>query len=130
VDPVEFRFRELIGLRPGECVVRRQTGGVVFESALETQARNLRIKNLVIVGFAASACVEGTLNDAPERIYWLVMPHDCSAAVECHDFLEDQKIARSLVRHLVAFLGCTATSEEYIRFRNRIRAGIRSVCRC
>jgi nicotinamidase-related amidase len=100
------------------------------KARLETQARNLRIKNLVIVGFAASACVEGTLSGAPDRIYWLVMPRDCSAAVECHDFLEDQKITRSLVRHLVACLGCTATSEEYIRFRNRIRAGIRFVCRC
>jgi nicotinamidase-related amidase len=90
VDPVEFRFRELIEPRPGEYVVRRQTDGVFFDRALEAQARNLRIKNLVIVGFAASACVQGTLNDAPERICWLVMPRDCSAAVECQDFLEDQ----------------------------------------
>jgi len=40
---------------------------------------------------------------------------DCTAAMEYHDTLEDQTITRFIVRHIEAFLGYTATSQEFVR---------------
>jgi ureidoacrylate peracid hydrolase len=114
-DPVEFRFSKLVEPKPGEYVVRKQMYSGFFETCLETLLRNLRIRNLVVVGFAANACVLGTLNDALYRNYRIVLLRDCTAAMEYHDTMQDQTITRYIIRHVEAFLGHTATSDEFIR---------------
>jgi nicotinamidase-related amidase len=119
-DPVEFRFSKLVEPKPGEYVVRKQMYSGFFETCLETLLRNLRIKNLVVVGFAANACVQGTLNDALYRNHRILLLRDCTAAMEYHDTMADQTITKYIVRHVEAFLGYTATSEEFIRSCERI----------
>ena len=114
-DPVEFRFSKLVEPKPGEYVVRKQMYSGFFESCLETLLRNLRITNLVVVGFAANACVLGTLSDALYRNYRIVLLRDCTAAMEYHDTIEDQTVTRLTIRHIEAFLGYTATAQEFIR---------------
>ena len=114
-DPAEFRFSKLVEPVPGEYVVRKQMYSGFFETCLETLLRNLRIKNLIAVGFAANACVLGTLNDALYRNYRIVLLRDCTAAMEYHDTMEDQTITRVVVRHVEAFLGYTSTSVEFVR---------------
>ncbi len=114
-DPVEFRFSKLVEPGPGEYVVRKQMYSGFFETCLETLLRNLRIKNLIAVGFAANACVLGTLNDALYRNYRIVLLRDCTAAMEYHDTMEDQSITRFIIRHIEAFLGYTSTSAEFVR---------------
>jgi ureidoacrylate peracid hydrolase len=114
-DPAEFRFSKLVEPKPGEYVVRKQMYSGFFETCLETLLRNLGIKNLIVVGFAANACVLGTLHDALYRNYRIVLLRDCTAAMEYHDTLEDQTITHNIVRHVEAFLGYTATSEEFIQ---------------
>lgn len=119
-DPAEFRFSKLIEPKPGEYVVRKQMYSGFFETSLETLLRNLRIRNLVVVGFAANACVQGTLNDALYRNYRIILLRDCTAAMEYHDTREDQTITRYVIRHVEAFLGYTATSQEFVRSCDRI----------
>jgi ureidoacrylate peracid hydrolase len=120
VDPVEFRFSKLVEPKPGEYVVRKQMYSGFFETCLESLLRNLRIKNLVIVGFAANACLQGTLNDALYRNFRIVVLRDCTAAMEYHDTIEEQAITRYVIRHVEAFLGYTATSPEFVRCCERI----------
>jgi len=86
-----------------------------FETCLETLLRNLGIKNLVVVGFAANACVQATLTNALYRNYRLVLLRDCTAAMEYHDSTEDQAIGKYVVRFVEAFLGYTATSADFVR---------------
>ncbi len=119
-DPAEFRFSSLVEPKPGDYVVRKQMYSGFFETCLETLLRNLRIRNLVAVGFAANACVQGTLNDALYRNYRIILLRDCTAAMEYHDTLEDQTITRYIIRHVEAFLGYTATSQEFARACDRI----------
>ena len=114
-DPVEFRFSKLVEPKPGEYVVRKQMYSGFFETCLETLLRNLRIKNLVAVGFASNACVLGTLTDALYRNYRIVLLRDCTAAMEYHDTMEGQTVTAQIVRHVEAFLGYTATSREFVR---------------
>ncbi len=114
-DPVEFRFSKVVEPAPGEYVVRKQMYSGFFETCLETLLRNLRIRNLVVVGFAANACLQGTLTDALYRNYRVVLLRDCTAAMEYHDTIEDQAITRFVVRHVEAFLGYTATSPDFVR---------------
>lgn len=114
-DPAEFRFSNLIEPRPGEYIVRKQMYSGFFETCLESLLRNLRIRNLVAVGFAANACVQATLNDALYRNYRIVLLRDCTAAMEYHDTIEEQTVTRSVIRHVEAFLGYTATSQEFVR---------------
>jgi nicotinamidase-related amidase len=121
-DPVEFRFSKLVEPKPGEYVVRKQMYSGFFETCLETLLRNLRIKNLVVVGFAANACVLGTLNDALYRNYRILLLRDCTAAMEYHDTMEAQTITKYIVRHVEAFLGYTTTSEGFTRSCGRIPA--------
>jgi nicotinamidase-related amidase len=115
MDPVEFRFSKLVEPKPGEYVVRKQMYSGFFETCLETLLRNLRIKNLVVVGFAANACVLGTLNDAVYRNYRIILLRDCTAAMEYHDTIKDQTVTGHIVRHVEAFLGYTTTSQEFVR---------------
>ncbi len=114
-DPVEFRFSKVVEPKPGEYLVRKQMYSGFFETCLETLLRNLRIKNLVVVGFAANACLQGTLNDALYRNYRTVLLRDCTAAMEYHDTMEEQLITRYIVRHVEAFLGYTSTSKDFVR---------------
>lgn len=114
-DPVEFRFSRLVEPRPGEYVVRKQMYSGFFETCLETLLRNLRIRNLVVVGFAANACVLGTLQDALYRNYRILLLRDCTAAMEYHDTLDEQSITKYTIRHVEAFLGYTATSDAFVR---------------
>jgi len=113
-DPVEFRFSKLVEPRPGEYIVRKQMYSGFFETCLESLLRNLQIKNLVAMGFAANACVQATLTDALFRNYRVVLLRDCTAAMEYHDTIGEQKITRDVVRHVEAFLGYTATSSDFI----------------
>jgi nicotinamidase-related amidase len=114
-DPVEFRFSKVVEPGPGEYIVRKQMYSGFFETCLETLLRNLRIKNLIAVGFAANACVLGTLVDALYRNYRIVLLRDCTAGMEYHDTMEDQTVTRFVVRHVEAFLGYTSTSAEFVR---------------
>ena len=114
-DPVEFQFSKLVEPVPGEYVVRKQMYSGFFETCLESLLRNLRIRNLVVVGFAANACLQGTLNDALYRNYRVVLLRDCTAAMEFPDTMEEQAITRYVVRHVEAFLGYTATSPDFVR---------------
>ncbi|MCI0513671.1 cysteine hydrolase [candidate division KSB1 bacterium] len=114
-DPAEFRFSKLVAPGPGEYLVRKQMYSGFFETCLESLLRNLRIKNLVVVGFAANACLLGTLNDALYRNYRIVLLRDCTAAMEYHDTIAEQTITRYIVRHVEAFLGYTATSTDFVR---------------
>jgi ureidoacrylate peracid hydrolase len=114
-DPVEFRFSKLVEPGPGEYIVRKQLYSGFFETCLETLLKNLRIKNLITVGFAANACVLGTLTDAMYRNYRIVLLRDCTAAMEYHDTMADQTITRFIVRHVEAFLGYTSTSADFVR---------------
>jgi nicotinamidase-related amidase len=114
-DPAEFRFSKLVEPRPGEYIVHKQMYSGFFETCLESLLRNLRIRNLVVVGFAANACVQATLNDALYRNYRVVLLRDCTAAMEYHDTIEEQTVTRSVIRHVEAFLGYTSTSQDFIR---------------
>ncbi|HPN35848.1 MAG TPA: isochorismatase family cysteine hydrolase [bacterium] len=114
-DPVEFRFSKLVEPLPGEYLVHKQMYSGFFETCLETLLRNLQIKNLVVVGFAANACVLGTLVDAFYRNYRILLLRDGTAAMEYHDTLEEQLITRYIIRHVEAFLGYTATCAEFVR---------------
>jgi ureidoacrylate peracid hydrolase len=114
-DPEEFRFSKLVEPKQGEYLVRKQMYSGFFETCLESLLRNLQIKNLVVVGFAANACLQGTLNDALYRNYRTVLLRDCTAAMEYHDTMEEQLITRYIVRHVEAFLGYTSTSGEFVR---------------
>ncbi|MBM4029129.1 MAG: cysteine hydrolase [Planctomycetes bacterium] len=114
-DPVEFRFSKLVEPKPGEYLVRKQMFSGFFETCLETLLRNLQIKNLVVVGFAANACLQGTLTDALYRNYRIVLLRDCTAAMEYHDTIEEQAITKYVIRFVEAFLGYTATSADFVR---------------
>jgi ureidoacrylate peracid hydrolase len=114
-DPAEFRFSKLVEPRPGEYLVRKQMYSGFFETCLESLLRNLHIRNLVVVGFAANACVQATLTDALYRNYRIVLLRDCTAAMEYHDTIEEQTITTYVIRHVEAFLGYTATSAAFVR---------------
>ncbi|MBM3190136.1 MAG: cysteine hydrolase [Chloroflexi bacterium] len=66
-------------------------------------------------GFAANACLQGTLTDALYRNYRIVLLRDCTAAMEYHDTIEEQAITKYVIRFVEAFLGYTATSADFVR---------------
>ena len=113
-DPVEFRFSKIVEPLPGEYLIKKQMYSGFFETCLESVLRNLQIKNLLVVGFAANACLQGTLNDALYRNYRIVLLRDCTAAMEFHDTMEEQTVTRSVIRHVEAFLGYTTTAQDFV----------------
>jgi nicotinamidase-related amidase len=113
-DPVEFRFSKIIEPKPGEYIVRKQMYSGFFETCLESLLRNLKIKNLIAVGFAANACLQATLTDALYRNYRTILLRDCTAAMEYHDTINEQSITANVIRFVEAFLGYTATSQNFV----------------
>jgi nicotinamidase-related amidase len=63
-------------------IVLNKTGSSVFTSTnLEHLLRNMRVKTLVVSGIFTNSCVEGTVRDAGDLDFQVIMPEDGCAAM-------------------------------------------------
>lgn len=118
-SPEEFEYSACVRPQPGDHECRKLFYGGFHGTHLDTLLRNLRIRNLVAVGFATNACVHTTLTEAMYRNYRVILLRDCTAGLECDDTVEDMALTRAFVRFVETHVGFTSTSNGFLECLNR-----------
>lgn len=113
-SPEEFQFSRCVAPQPGDHVVPKLVYSGFFNTHTDTLLRNLRIENLIAVGFATNACVHTTLAEAMYRNYRVVLLRDCTAGMECDDTYKDMALTKAFVRFIETHVGFTATSGQFL----------------
>lgn len=80
-----------------------------FATALEPLLDSLKIRSLILAGFAGDICVLFTAHDAHMRDYELTVPSDCVAS-------EEAKSNDWALEHMRRFLGVRTCQSSRIRF--------------
>jgi nicotinamidase-related amidase len=77
----DAEFLEEIAPQPGDIVLNK-TGSSVFNSTnFEHLLRNLGVSTIVVAGIFTNSCVEGTIRDAGDRDFRVLMAEDACAAM-------------------------------------------------
>jgi ureidoacrylate peracid hydrolase len=128
VDPKEYmygdsnqlKYSKIIAPEEGDYFIRKHFYSGFYETRLEGLLKNLGIKNLIAVGFAADICLFCTLIDALYRNYRVLLLRDCTLAVEFLDTEKDWGNTKWAIRWLETYVGNSTTSEEFIRACNQL----------
>ncbi|MDX2166627.1 MAG: isochorismatase family cysteine hydrolase [Deltaproteobacteria bacterium] len=71
---------ELLAPQPGDHFILKPKHSGFYGTSLELLLQHLRVRRLLLAGFATNICVWFTANDAHMRGYELHVPADCVAA--------------------------------------------------
>jgi ureidoacrylate peracid hydrolase len=99
--------------RPGDVVISKHRYSGFFQTELDKVLRDRDIRNLVLVGWTTSVCVESTLRDAFFRDYRCVVLADCTAEVVGSDLARTNHEASLLV--IEGLFGWVADSASFVR---------------
>jgi len=66
----------------GEAVLKKHTYSAFFETGLHGVLENLGVDEVVLTGVVTNICIQHSAADAFFRGYGVVVPRDCTAAVE------------------------------------------------
>ncbi|HLA23865.1 MAG TPA: isochorismatase family cysteine hydrolase [bacterium] len=109
-----FEHRILPDLAPvdGELVVNKTSRSAFTSTALERTLLNLRVRTVIVVGVATSACVDLTARDAVDRGFGAVIVEDATADL-------DEVLHEAALRQFVFRWGRVWTCEETLRALRR-----------
>jgi len=99
--------------------VRPLEDEIVFSTLaqLEHVLSQRRILNVILVGFAANACLvakPGALRDIAARGYEVVVLRDCTTAIEAPWSVDSLSATRATMDYIEMAFGYTATSEAFL----------------
>lgn len=83
----EAAILEELAPRPGEVVLAKTTGSVFNSTRIDWILRNMGIETLIVTGVVTNGCVEGSVRDAADIGYEVVLLSDATTAltVEEHE---------------------------------------------
>lgn len=110
-----LKFSRIIAPRPDDFLVKKQMYDGFFDTNLDSLLKNLRIRNLIYVGFAANICLLTTMLGGFYRNYRTVLLRNCTLAWEYPDTVEGLRNTKESIRYTESFIGFTITSEEFIK---------------
>ena len=123
VDPREYhhgdgpwgRYLDCVAPQSGDIFVRKIAYSGFFETRLDSVLRHLGVENLVAVGFSASECLLGTLIEAFNRNYRVILLRDCTRGGAMTE-LERQTDAftKRMILWMETYIGVSATSTNFI----------------
>jgi nicotinamidase-related amidase len=123
VDPREYhygdgpwgRYINAVRPQPGDHFVRKIAYSGFYDTRLDSLLRHLGAENLIAVGFSASECLLGTLIDAFSRNYRVILLRDCTRGGAVTPLeQETDSFTRRMVLWMETYLGCSATSKQFI----------------
>ncbi len=122
VDPLEYHagdstvltYQDEIKPLATDYYIRKHVHSAFFDTRLDTLLRNLRIQNLVCLGFALDVCLGTTMIDAVWRNYRVVLLRDCTYAIELPGIDHDGSWTRRWITYVECCIGHTATSQDFI----------------
>jgi nicotinamidase-related amidase len=123
VDPREYhygdgpwgRYIDPVAPQPGDHFVRKIAYSGFYDTRLDSLLRHLGTENLIAVGFSASECLLGTLIEAFQRNYRVILLRDCTQGGGMTPLeRETDSFTRRMVLWMETYLGCSATSQQFI----------------
>jgi len=122
VDPREYthgpsdqlRFPEAVAPQPGDFYIRKHTYSGFFETRLESLLRNLRVRNLICVGFRLDACLMSTVLDALYRNFKVILLRDCTLASELPHEIDAMAFTQRMLLWFETLVGVTVDSKDFI----------------
>jgi len=123
VDPKEYvygnskhlTFSEIIAPRSSDFFIRKHTFSGFFDTRLDTLLRNLKIENLICVGFKIDVCLLSTMLDALYRNYKVILIRDCTLACELPEEIDDLNFTSRMIKWVECFIGPTITSKDFVK---------------
>ena len=86
-----------------------------YETRLYSVLGHLEIENLITVGFSASECLLGTLIEAFNRNYRVILLRDCTrggAMIELERLTD--AFTKRMILWMETYIGVSATSDDFI----------------
>ncbi len=123
IDPREYeygdsdmiKYSRVVAPQPGDYFVRKIVYSSFFETRLDSLLRHLDADTLVCVGFSASECLIGTMMDAFNRDYRLIILRDCTLATETIPAEEaTSAFTRRMVLWMETYIASSSTSQHFI----------------
>jgi nicotinamidase-related amidase len=120
VDPLEYHYgpaKQLqfpVAPQPGDFYIRKHTYSGFFETRLESLLRNLRVRNLICVGFRLDACLMSTVLDALYRNFKVILLRDCTLASELPHEIDALEFTKRMLLWFEALVGVTVDSQDFI----------------
>jgi len=123
VDPLEYMYGEnsflkiskVLTPRPNEYFIRKYYYSGFYETRLDSLLRDLGVKSLVYVGFAADCCLHATMVDGLNRNYETILLRDCTLAVETPEEAESLVLTNRMIHWAEYYLGRTATAADFAK---------------
>jgi nicotinamidase-related amidase len=106
-------FSEIIAPKPDDYIIKKHMADGFYETCLDTLLRNLGIKNIIAVGFAANVCLIQTLNGAFYRNYRVILLRDCTLAIEYPGTQKDLSVTKNSIKYIERWIGYTIESDEF-----------------
>lgn len=111
---VQLQFPAVLEPQPGDHYVRKHVFSGFLDTRLDALLRNLRVHNLICVGFIADACLFFTMADALFRNYKVILLRDCTLASELPDEVEGLCNTQRSILWIETIIGSTVTSSEFV----------------
>ena len=110
---VQLQFPASIAPTDSDYFIRKHVYSGFFDTRLDTLLRNLRVKNLICVGFVADACVFTTIADAVFRNYKVILIRDCTLASELPSEFGETQNTNRVIQWIETLFGTSLTSQEF-----------------
>jgi len=72
--------------QPGELIIRKETYDAFYRTELEERLREANVENVIVTGVVANICVLHTAGSAALRGLKIVLPVDCTVALNEFDY--------------------------------------------
>lgn len=95
--------------KEGDYIVIKRRYSAFYETDLEILLKGLKVDRLVLTGVATNICVRGTVQDAKQKDYHIVVPRECVAGT-------DAKANEANLRDINNFYGDVLPLSEVITY--------------
>jgi ureidoacrylate peracid hydrolase len=109
------QISKLLAPQAGEYFIRKHAYSGFYETRLDSLLRNLGVRTLIFVGFSLDCCLLGTMLDALNRNYKVILLRDCTLASDTPEEAETSAFTQRMVTWAEMIVGCTTTSADFIR---------------
>jgi nicotinamidase-related amidase len=109
VGSAEHGIRPEIAPLPEELVIDKNSTGAFNSSSIEFYLHQLGLRTLVVTGLQTYACVNGTVRDAADRGYNVILVADA-----CSPTADEHAAAAAALRTFARYFGAVKTTAEVL----------------
>ncbi len=110
----QWEYSKLIEPQPGDYLITKAQDDAFCDTSLDLLLRNLRVRYLIMAGFAAECCLLSTIQGAYQRGYETVLVRDACLADEHHDTESGLQLTNWSIRVVESSRGPSAVAADVI----------------